>query len=310
MIKLKIITDSEIEEQRKGKAVISYSQFSMYNQCPYHWYKKYVEGVKVFDYSIHLLFGTAIHQTLQEYITAIYKKGGKKADEMNLNELLLQRMKSAFITATEEGYTDFTTQEEMSEFYQDGVAILDFIKKKRGTYFGIRGYELVGIEFPLFMQLFDDNPNVMLLGYIDLIIKDTVLGKYKILDIKTSTHGWRKYQKEDENKIAQLKIYKKYFSKQYNIPEENISIEFFIVKRKLYENSSFPQKRVQEFKPNETKKADKKLMEDLKLFVSNAFDKDGNKNTNGVFLKNASEKSCKWCEYNTEDKKYCNKQNK
>lgn len=149
----------------------------------------------------------------------------------------------------------------------------------------------------------------MLLGYIDLIIKNTISGKYEIIDIKTSTAGWKKYQKKDENKVAQLKIYKKYFSKQYNIDEKDILIKFFIVKRKLQENLSFPQKRIQEFTPTETKKSDKKLIEDLRLFVSNAFDENGNKNTNGVFLKKSDGNNCKWCEYNTEDKKYCDKIN-
>ena len=43
--------------------------------------------------------------------------------------------------------------------------------------------------------------------------------------------------------------YKKFFSKQFGVPIEKVDIEFFIVKRKLYENCDFPQKRVQEFVP-------------------------------------------------------------
>lgn len=307
MSKLKILTEEYINENRKGKAVISYSQFSMYNQCPHRWYKNYIEGIKTFDYSIHLLFGTAVHETLQEYITILYEKGGKEADSMDLNKLLLSRMKTVFASATEQGYTDFTTQEQMGEFYSDGIAILDHIKKKRKDYFGIRGYELAGIEIPLFTQLFDDIPHVMMLGYLDVVIKDTILNKYKIIDIKTSTKGWNKYQKADEGKTAQLKIYKRYFAKQYDVDEDDINVEFFIVKRKLYENCDFPQKRVQSFTPSETNKAGKKLMEDLRVFVTNAFDENGDKNVDGSFPKNVSDKSCKWCEFNTKDKKHCDR---
>lgn len=309
MSKLKILNENQIEKDKENKSVISYSQFSMYSQCPYRWYKKYVEGVRIGDYSIHLLFGTATHETLQEYIRVLYTDGGKIADSINLHKLLLERMKAEFSKAVEQGHTDFTTPEEMSEFYQDGIAILDFIKKKRAEYFGIRGYELVGIEVPILTALFDENPNVLILGYLDLVIRDTILDRYYIKDIKTSTNGWNKWQKADETKTSQLLLYKEYFSKAYSIPKEKIDIEFFIVKRKLYENYDFPQKRVQSFKPAETKKVLQNLDDNLKEFVDNAFDNDGKQNKNAIYLKNPSDKTCKWCEYNTKDKQHCSRKN-
>ena len=54
-------------------------------------------------------------------------------------------------------------------------------------------------------------------------------------------------------------MYKYFFSKQFDIPIENIDIQFFIVKRKIWEESEYPMKRVQEFAPpsgkNKTNKA-------------------------------------------------------
>jgi hypothetical protein len=50
-------------------------------------------------------------------------------------------------------------------------------------------------------------------------------------------------------KQFQLLLYKKYFSEHFNFPIENIEVEFFIVKRKLYESEEFVIKRIQKFKP-------------------------------------------------------------
>ena len=51
--------------------------------------------------------------------------------------------------------------------------------------------------------------------------------------LKTSTMGWNKWQKKDENKTQQLLLYKQFYSKMYNHPIEKIEVEYFIVKRKL-----------------------------------------------------------------------------
>ena len=44
---------------------------------------------------------------------------------------------------------------------------------------------------------------------------DTELDKIYIYDIKTSTRGWNDTEKKDDSKIAQILLYKEYFSKQF-----------------------------------------------------------------------------------------------
>ena len=70
-----------------------------------------------------------------------------------------------------------------------------------------------------------------------------------LLIIKTSTRAWNKWMKADKNKTQQLLLYKQFYSKQYNHPIDKIEVEYFIVKRKLWENTDFPQKRVQKIVP-------------------------------------------------------------
>jgi hypothetical protein len=44
---------------------ISYSQISMYNDCPLRWKLNYVDELKIRESSIHLIFGSAMHEVLQ-----------------------------------------------------------------------------------------------------------------------------------------------------------------------------------------------------------------------------------------------------
>ena len=51
---------------------ISYSQISMYSECPLHWKLNYVDKLKMFEHNIHLIFGSAMHEVLQTYLTVMY----------------------------------------------------------------------------------------------------------------------------------------------------------------------------------------------------------------------------------------------
>ena len=95
----------------------------------------------------------------------------------------------------------------MTEFYNDGLKIIDFFKKKRGMYFSKKGYELLGIETPNY----DLPNNLKFKGFIDLIIKDNIRNRIKIIDIKTSSWGWNSGL--DKNKTDQLLLYKSFLFK-------------------------------------------------------------------------------------------------
>ena len=225
------------------KKSISYSQFSLWEQCPYSWKLTYVDKAIPFTDNIYTLFGTSMHEILQEYLRVMYSDSIKAADELYLEEQLEDRLKKNFLEITQKnGGEEFCTKNDMLEFYNDGLKIIDYFKKKRNQYFSKRGYELVGIETAL---NYDLPNNLKFRGFIDLVIKDTLRNRIKIIDIKTSTWGWNKYQKADKNKTDQLLLYKQFYSKEFNVPMDRIDVEYFIVKRKLYENTDFPQKRIQ-----------------------------------------------------------------
>ena len=275
---------------------ISYSQYSMWAQCPHRWKTAYVDGKREFTESIHTLFGTSMHEVIQTFLTVMYNDTVKLAEQLPLEDMLLTRMKRNYKNAMEKnGGVEFCNQEEMTEFYSHGVQILDFIKKKRAQYFSKKGYELVGIEVPL---NYDLPNNIKFIGYIDIVIKDTVRDVIKIYDIKTSTMGWNKYMKADKLKSDQLLLYKQFYSKQFNHPLDRIEVEYFIVKRKLWENTDFPQKRVQKFIPANGKPSINQVTKRLSEFMTECFTPEGEYNTEHTYSKVASKKNCKWCDFN------------
>tara|TARA_Y100001963_G_scaffold68987_1_gene96113 strand:+ start:89 stop:952 length:864 start_codon:yes stop_codon:yes gene_type:complete len=273
---------------------ISYSQLSTYNQCPWKWKLDYIDNLREFRGNIHTLFGTAMHEVMQTYFEVMYNVTAKKANELNLNEMLHNKMIEQFKLIKDDTGEYPATQEDMAEFYNDGITILDWFVKHRGDYFSKKGYSLIGCEVPIEVGM---EKNIKMVGYLDLVIKDELRDVIKIIDIKTSTMGWNKYMKADFNKTSQLVLYKEFYSKQYNHPVDKIDIEFFIVKRKLWENAMFPQKRVQKFVPASGKPTRNKVMNSLNSFVEDSFKDNGEYNLEHTYIKKASTKNCKWCEY-------------
>ena len=93
---------------------------------------------------------------------------------------------------------------------------------------------------------------------------------------------------------------------QFNIPKENIEIEFFIVKRKIYENSEFPQRRTQEFSPPSGKIKTSRAVKSINNFLEDCFIKTQGKQEYSTkeMLPYASKNSCFFCNYK-KDKELC-----
>jgi len=271
----------------------------MYGDCPLRWKLNYIDRLSIFESNIHLLFGTAMHEVLQKYLEVMYNDSVKNADKLNLEQRLHDTMIEQFKLAREKEGKDPCTVEQIREFFQDGCDILDFFKKRRGEYFSKKGYELIGCEVPVEMDL---QKNLKWIGYLDIVIKDTISDTIKIYDIKTSTKGWNKWMKSDENKTQQLLLYKQFYSKMYNHPMDKIEVEYFIVKRKLYENVDWPQRRVQKFSPASGTVSMNKVARKLSKFIDEGFSEDGSHTTN-VLLPTPSKKACRWCEFNQTE--YC-----
>ena len=290
-IKTKVLPQIDYATQKS----ISYSQMSMFNECPKKWSLQYREGHKQFTSSIHTVFGTALHEVLQHYLTVMYEQSGAAADRLNTSEMLEENLREEYKKQYKANNNQhFVTPDELREFYEDGVEIIREFSKDKTKYFGKRGWHLVGCEVPIILTPHSKYQNVMFQGYLDVVLYHEPTNKIKIIDIKTSRQGWSKKEKSDENKQFQLIAYKKYFSELYNVPIENIEIEFMIVKRKIFESDIYVIKRVQQFKPASGKVKLNKVTKSIESFIERAFDRNGYKEVEHQPKLNGN---CKWCPF-------------
>jgi len=283
---------------------ISYSQFSTYLSCPKKWELQYKEKVPVSNVSINFSFGTAIHEVLQHYLDVLYNQSAPEADEIDLEAMFEEILSKEYKKSYEQnGKVHFSSPGELTEFYEDGIEIIRYFKDRRRDYFDKKDQYLVGCEIPIVLIPNTAYSNVIYKGYLDVVMYDESTNIFRIIDLKTSTRGWTQDNKSDEAKQFQLIFYKKYFAEQYNVPEDNIEVEFIILKRKIYESKfEATQNRIQTFSPASGKIKTKRATTLLTSFIEDIFE------TNGA-LKDKSykanvSKGCKYCPF-YKRKEYC-----
>ena len=70
-----------------------------------------------------------MHEVIQFWVKTIYEVSAKAANELDLNTMLLAKMKKLYSDLMKvEGSEHFTTPDQLTEFWQDGCAILDFLR--------------------------------------------------------------------------------------------------------------------------------------------------------------------------------------
>lgn len=272
---------------------VSFSQYNIWTTCPKQWKIIYADGQRISEPNIHLIFGAAIHITIQKYLEVYYLKTEKAANELNLNEMLLQNMIEDIESRKSENLNEFVSQSELLEYYKDGVLILDWFKKHRSKYFNKKGFELIGIELPLEIEL---QPGLKFIAKLDFVLKDTRDNSIKIIDFKKSYRGWKKSEKDNPIKRGQLQLYKQFYSEIYNVPTKSIDIEFIILKQKIFSYGDYPAKRIQVFSPPSSDITLKKVKTQFMSFVDTVF-KDGEINKDIEYPAKPSKKNCQYCPF-------------
>lgn len=282
-------------------ARVSFSQYSMWSNCPQQYKLQYVDKLSQSTSNIHLVFGTAMHETLQEYLEKCLRISKSQADKlMNLNEILKQKMRTLYLKESNNGELPICSKDELVEFLNDGNIILDYFQKRTNfnKFFSLTDDELVAIEQPINVKI---KENIHFLGFLDLVVRSKSNGKYKIIDFKTATKGWTKYQKSDPVKNSQLLLYKKFYSEMLGVSVDMIDVEFIILKRKISESLDFTVPRISRHVPANGKPSINKAWNSFIEFVDTVFDEAGGYRTDTQFQKKPT-KLCGWCEFYG---KYC-----
>jgi hypothetical protein len=307
----------------KKPKTVSFSQYSMWLKCPMQWKLSYIDRLAPYEQSINTVFGDAIHTVLQEYLRLLYNVGTADADAYNylgefkkhfdegMKALKVASEEQLLLTEEQLDEKGLITPTLVKEFENDGKTILEHVTgyTVRSKHFPSKKYEVIGIELPLEIPL--RGGKIIYVGYLDIVLKDKATKKILILDFKTSTFGWNKYQKMDRTKIDQLLLYKRFYQQKFGLPLADIDVEFFIVKRRLYEDMAFPQQRIQRISPPDGKLSMKEVEASFLDFINSCFDANGEHDVNATYLKNPgkAKKNCKYCVFkklkNTAGELYC-----
>ena len=277
-------------------ARVSFSQYSMWSSCPQQYKLSYIDGLSQSTSNIHSVFGSAMHETLQEYLSRCLRISKSQADKgMDTKAFLKEKMREMYLKESNEGKDPICSKEELVEFLEDGNLILDYFQKSKNfnNFFSLKYDELVAIEQPINTKI---REHINFLGFIDLVVRSKFDNKYRIIDFKTSTSGWSKYQKKDPTKNAQILLYKKFYSEMLGVSMDMIDVEFIILKRKVSENTDYHIPRISRHVPANGKPSINKAWNEFNTFVDNVFNADGTYRTDVEYMKKPS-KLCGWCEF-------------
>lgn len=273
---------------------VSYSQYTTWANCPESWRLKYVEGHKIDDSSIHTIFGTAMHEVIQEWLDTLFNKSETFANGIDLDDNLKTKFHGLFKEAVKEvdGQKVFPCDRPtLEEFYHQGTQILSYVQSNQKKLFPNQNVTLVGIEYPIDVEV---RPGVQYVGFVDIITKNEKTGLITLYDLKTSRAGWTQSQKSDKTKVSQLLLYKKFISEHFNVPLESVRVEYIILKRTISENSPYPIPRVSSFEPPHGKPSINRAWTDFENFLTECFDEAGVHQTSKIKHK-ASKSACRYC---------------
>ena len=57
----------EVEKKKRDK-VVSYSQYAVFSGCPQRYKLEKIDRIGGYESNIHLVFGSAIHETIQDFL--------------------------------------------------------------------------------------------------------------------------------------------------------------------------------------------------------------------------------------------------
>lgn len=270
----------------------------MWKACPRRWELAYVKKLKKSEPSIHFVFGNAVHTVIQNYLEVLYEQTAKKADQINLEDQLFQEMVKE-VQEVQKKHNELPwTVDDLSEFWNDGKETLNFFRKNRNVYYSKKKHALVGYEIPMYFQVLKNYPKVWFLGYIDLVTGYTPDNTLILDDIKTSTRGWKDWDKKDKKKTDQVLLYKTFLAEKLKIDPARIQARFIIFKRKIDENNLFPQKRIQVFEPASGKVSLNRVKREFEEFITDNFNVDGSylEYTRRA-VRGPKGNNCKFCEF-------------
>jgi len=160
--------------KQKPHKHVSFSQFSMYSQCPKKWFLSYALKLGTRPPSIHMSFGTAFHEVLQEYLILNHGANHKTNNTLDFNIELKNKIKEIYKKDYNNYGKHFSTSSELSEFWEQGVKILNHIRSNHDLYYDRQNWTLLGVEVPLMIKILNSEEPLYFILFIDLLFYDKI----------------------------------------------------------------------------------------------------------------------------------------
>ena len=193
---------------------ISFSEFSLYNECGQkHLIFKYL-GLDSQESSIHLFFGNAIHEAI----------------EMGVKERLSKEERAKyFANKFRKDMMDNMLQDKQFKDVDDFIDQGNHILLILDTEVLLKGYQIVSVEDSLYEVIYK---KFRFKGFIDLVAYNPTTGKYLIIDWKTSGEEWDvEKKKKDKIFLCQMRFYKFFWARKNNIPLGLIDCKYVVLNR-------------------------------------------------------------------------------
>lgn len=186
---------------------ISFSQLSLFDECPRSWYLE--------------KFGTDIFGEKLEPLDNAFSQAGiivhKVLEQWAKGELTKEELKDEFLGTYDMGVT--------IEFPPYLGNYSDRMRSAVSDYFdnfnGFEGYEVLSAEQPIECQIH----GVTMLGYVDLILKDKQTGGIVIVDHKSKSLST--FKKEQKKMWRQQYLYATWVKDTYGIWPEKLAFNLF-----------------------------------------------------------------------------------
>ena len=286
---------------RKGKAHISFSEYSIYKQCPFRWYMQYYLGIKE-PTNAFLVFGSAMHESIEEILKDFSKKD-------QVGEILKNKIKENSNSVISS--TFFGKNMEL-----DGSKIL----KKLNFYERFRGIDIAAIEDELYMPLVEvEGVQIYFKGFIDFLGQYQKDDRVIVLDWKTAIKQWNLEKKVGEipfSKIypllksgeelprkefeslrakvffGQTALYQHFTSEKYGLSVSDIDVEYCTLIRQPVD--------VKEYRINITPEFREWVLEDIKKVAEEIFRFKNDFTLPKVKLERKLKKYCDFCFFKQE----------
>lgn len=184
-MKTRIFKEYDLGDGLKKYLAISYSQLEVFLNCPQRWFKYYLLGQGTSSSTESTELGTAIHSSIEEFCQA--KQEGKVWEVGEVIELVETKLKNRKIT-----FEPSTDKQIVEQHLHMAV---DLVQGENALGKLLKQCDVLAqeLEFKLRFKLPFDvlykgevYNEVVLNGFIDLLLKDNKTGEIIVIDHKTS----------------------------------------------------------------------------------------------------------------------------